>query len=701
MIGQLSFAQYDKVSINNINYYIHGSTASVAYSDYSGSLKIPSSITYNGKDYSVTSISDYAFYDCSGLTSVTIPNSVTSIGDYAFYGCSGLTSVTIPNSVTSIGNYAFAYCGLTSVTIPNSVTSIGSSAFLCSGLTSVTIPNSVTNIGESTFESCYGLTSVTIPNSVTTIGEKAFYRCSGLTSITIGNNVTSIGNRAFEECSSLTSVTIPNSVTNIGYRVFYNTKLKSVTIGSGVLSISNDAFGDIHTSSPVKVIWLTNTPPTNYSYAEGTVNYVANDLYFLFSNKKVYPFLSSIFTVDGVKYVPVSPSERTCDAIDFDYDASAENIQIGNNVNYKGVILSIKEINPYVCAGNTSVKSATIDYNGGIPKSAFQGCSSLNTMTLGENVTSIGDYAFDGCSELQSINIPNSVERVGSYAFHNCSKMQSITIGSNVKTIGSYAYSNCSALQSIMIPKAVTSIGHYAFNGCTALKNVVMEDSGDDTILSLGSNGSSPLFSSCPLDNVYIGRKLSYDNSSNKGYSPFAQNGALSTVEITDRETEILENEFYGCTNLKNIKFGDNITKINDRAFSGCSSLDYFVVGPKVENIGKQAFSGCSSMTKLFSRATTPPACGSQALDDINKWNCKLTIPTGSLAAYQAADQWKEFFFVEEGDMTPIDRVEADELKEADIIAIYDLNGQKKTSLQRGLNIVKMSDGRTKKIAIK
>ena len=126
----------------------------------------------------MTSIGDYAFYECSGLTSVTIGNSVTSIGGYAFYECSGLTSVTIGNSVTSIGNYAFYRCsGLTSVTIPNSVTSIGDYAFWCSGLTSVTIPNSVTSIGEYAFSGCDGLTSVTIGNSVTSIGNKVFEGC--------------------------------------------------------------------------------------------------------------------------------------------------------------------------------------------------------------------------------------------------------------------------------------------------------------------------------------------------------------------------------------------------------------------------------------------------------------------------------------------------------------------------------------------
>ena len=220
---------------------------------YSGAIEIPDKVTYNGSEYSVTSIENSAFNSCRGLTSVTIPNSVTSIEPRTFYGCSGLTSITIPNSLTSIGKDAFRGCsGLTSVyitdleswckiafndyasnplcyahhlflngaeikdlVIPNSLTSIGDDAFRgCSGLTSITIPNSVTSIGDYTFCDCSGLTSITIPNSVTSIGGDAFWGCSGLTYITIPNSVTSIGEYAFKGCSGLTSVTIPNSLTS-------------------------------------------------------------------------------------------------------------------------------------------------------------------------------------------------------------------------------------------------------------------------------------------------------------------------------------------------------------------------------------------------------------------------------------------------------------------------------------------------------
>ena len=238
-----------------VTYY---STATPAYYNLTGALVIPSTVTYNGTTYSVTSIGNYAFEYCSSLTSVTIPNSVTSIGDYAFSSCSGLTSVTIPNSVTTIGRSAFSGCsGLTIVAIPNSVTSIENSAFSrCSGLARVIIGNSVTYIGERAFAYCSGLTSITvatgnthydsrngcnaiietssntliagcenttIPNSVTSIGEGAFESCSGLTSVTIGNSVTSIGYGAFGGCSGLTEITsLAPTAPSLGNRAFNN-----------------------------------------------------------------------------------------------------------------------------------------------------------------------------------------------------------------------------------------------------------------------------------------------------------------------------------------------------------------------------------------------------------------------------------------------------------------------------------------------
>ena len=578
-----------------------GNYASDYYNEYSGNVVIPESVTYNGKTYPVTSIGSQAFALCSDLTSVTIGNSVTSIGSQAFEGCSGLTSVTIPNSVTSIGNYAFSGC---------------------SGLTSITIPNSVTTIGPSAFYKCSGLTSVTIGNSVTTIGDRAFIGCK-LTTLTIPNSVTSIGESAFSDCE-LTTLTIPNSVTSIGGNAFSGSRLKSVTIGSGVISIGSNAF------SSIKTIWLTNTPPSGYSTARGTINYVANDLYTSLRNKTVYPFLSSIFEVDGVKYVPVSPAERTCDAIDCLYDEKAENINIGASVSHKGVEMTIQRVRSYAFYQNPHIKNVSINWSGDIE-----------------------DYVFSGCTSLGRIAIPNSITDIGKHAFSGCSSLKEMQIGSNVKTIGQYAFGGCTELPKIQIPRNVTAIDNNIFDGCRSLKIVIMDD-GQEEELKLGSNGSSPLFSDCPLDSVYIGRNISYSTESSYGYSPFYRNTSLRSVHITDKETEISPNEFYGCTNLKNVRIGDGVTTIGDWAFSGCSSIDFFSFGSSVKTIGKEAFSDCTAMTKLISRATTPPSCGSQALDDINKWNCTLSVPKGYASSYQQAAQWKEFFFINDDDSNPV-----------------------------------------------
>ncbi|MGN0752445.1 MAG: leucine-rich repeat protein [Christensenellales bacterium] len=263
---------YSTSSLTSTTYYIPSSLKSVTVTGgkiLSGAFYGCSGLTSVTIPDSVTSISYYAFSWCAGLTSITIPDSVTSIGYYAFEGCTGLRNITIPNSVTIIGVEAFAYCtGLTSVTIGNSVTSIGEGAFRgCTGLTSVTIGNSVTSISNYAFEGCTGLTSITIPDRVTRIGYSAFYNTAwynnqpdGLvyagkvaykykgtmpsnTSIVLKEGTLDIAGYAFSDCTGLTSVTIPDSVTSIGENAFYNcTGLTSVTIGGSVTSIGSSAF---------------------------------------------------------------------------------------------------------------------------------------------------------------------------------------------------------------------------------------------------------------------------------------------------------------------------------------------------------------------------------------------------------------------------------------------------------------------------
>ena len=203
-------------------------------------------------------IGNYAFSDCSGLTSLILPSNVTSIGYSAFYGCIRLTSLTLPSSVTSIGSSAFEGCrSLTSLILPSSVTSIGSSAFSgCSGLTSLTLPSSVTSIGWATFSGCSGLTSLTLPSSVTSIDGRAFYGCSSLFGLTLPSSVTSIGSSAFEACYGLFSLTLPSSVTEIGESAFRGcSSLASLTLPSSVTSIGKSAFEGCSGLTSIYVSW--------------------------------------------------------------------------------------------------------------------------------------------------------------------------------------------------------------------------------------------------------------------------------------------------------------------------------------------------------------------------------------------------------------------------------------------------------------
>ena len=279
MISMVSFAE---TKINGVYYNLDGSNnqAQVTYNEsaptasysYSGAVTIPQVVTYDGKEYAVTSIGEEAFLENRGLTSVSIPNSVKSIGDKAFYGCSALTSVTIPNSVITIGEGAFSGCdALTAINIPGSVESIGMGAFSsCNALASIIVDkdntvydsrggcNAIVMIANNMLIA--GCKGTIIPNTVSGIGACAFYGCQSLTNITIPNSVRTIGGNAFALCYGLSSINIPESVISIGRGAFMLcSSLSSVTINGANTSIMSYAFDGCRSVSSVKVV--AQNPP--------------------------------------------------------------------------------------------------------------------------------------------------------------------------------------------------------------------------------------------------------------------------------------------------------------------------------------------------------------------------------------------------------------------------------------------------------
>ena len=443
---------------------ISGTNMPDYYSSYSSKApwlsqkdKIKKVVINNG----VTNIGGGAFYECSNLTSISIPNSVKSIEIRAFWEC-GLTSVTLPNSVTSIEASAFSGCtALTSVTIPNSVTSIGKSAFLgCSSLTSVAIPNSVTSIGYDAFNGCAKLTSVTLSNSVTTIEEDTFYGCKSLTSVTIPNSVTTIEDFAFAFCEKITSVTIPNSVTKIGNSVFWGCDaLTSVTnLAKTPQKIGDKTFqkyGTLHVVSGCKAAYKAADYWNNFTIVEDAKDMNSNKITWKLSE-------DGTLTISGTD-MPDYYRPKGTDAPWFSQRSNIKKVVINNGVTNIGSGAFYKCYNLTSISIPNSVKSIGVF--------AFGACTDLTSVTIPNSVTSIGKKAFYS-SGLTSVAIPNSVTNIDKAAFANCLELTSVTIPNSVTAVKDSTFYNCTKLTSVTIPNSVTSIGNSVFEECKALTSV-------------------------------------------------------------------------------------------------------------------------------------------------------------------------------------------------------------------------------------
>ena len=626
-----------------------------------GSVTIPVMVRLSIVGH-VTRIGSYAFCGCSGLTSVTIPDSVTSIGGRAFEGCSGLTSVTIPDSVTSIGEDAFSGCsGLKSVTIGNGLSSIGFHPFRgCSGLMSISVGS-----GNANYKSVNGLLlskdgktlvqgvngDVVIPDSVTSIRSYAFEGCSGLRSVTMPNSVTSIGNHVFSGCNGLTSVTIPNSVTSIGSYAFADCSgLMSISVGSGNanyksvngLLLSKDGKTLVQGVNGDVVIPDSVTSIRSYAF-EGRSGLTSVTIPNSVTSIGKYAFwwcsgltsvtigngvtsigegafrscngLASVYITDLAKWCGISFGDDSDNPLSY-----AHNLYLnGAKVTALAIPYSVTSIGSYAfngCSGLTSV--AIPDSVTSIGSSAFSGCSGLTSVAIPDSVTSIESSAFSGCNGLTSVTIPNSVTSIGDYAFSGCNGLTSVTIPNSVTSIGDYAFRGCSSLTSVTIPNSVTRIGDWAFENCSGLTSVTIPDS----VTSIGKyafDGCSGL-ASVHITDLAKWCGVSFGNDSANplccAHNLYLGGAKVTALTVPNSVTSIAGYAFSGCSGLASVTIPASVTSIGKYAFSGCVNVisltaPYFPSGlnksqpmsvtipNSVTSIGDSAFEGCSGLASV------------------------------------------------------------------------------------------------------
>lgn len=433
------------------------------------------------------------------LEDVVIPEGVNTIPSYAFYNCSSITSISIPSSVLKLDDCVFdGWSSLQSIFLSNGITSIGYMAFGdCSSLTSISLPDSIVSLGNNAFYGCSSLESVSLSNGITSIGNNAFYGCSSLTSISLPSSVVSIGKHAFDSCSNLTNISLPSSVVSFGTNSFCGcNSLTTLYYGGTIkdwLNIDNDSYSG---SRPNDNVGFT------YFYIKdnnGTVVYNGNR----------YSLLEEVVIPDDITSIPSLAFSHWYTLTSISIPDSIINIGekafnscsnlISNkydNGNYLG-----NENNPYLILSyiGWDIKDITsININEKckfIETYAFSNCSSLTSITIPDGVISIGSYAFEGCTNLTSISIPDSTVSIGEEAFNDCTNLEyneydngyylgnennpylvfvkgksknieSCDINEQCKLIYAYAFYNYYDLTSVIIPDSITNIGFWSFANC-------------------------------------------------------------------------------------------------------------------------------------------------------------------------------------------------------------------------------------------
>jgi hypothetical protein len=579
------------------------------------------------------------------LGDIVIPTSVTSDG--------------VTYSVTSIGEEAFEQCRITSVDMSNNITSIGREAFWnCYQLTSITIPANVTSL-EGVFAGCYELTKVEIHSDA--LVSKDYNWLSGgllynlfgnyVQEFVIGEEVTKIGKCAFWGCTSLTSITIPNSVTTIGSGSFSGCeKLTSITIPSSVTSIEDNPFNAC----------------------------------------------SGLLSIQVEEGNTVYDSRNNCNAIiktaDNEIITGCQNTIIPNSVKSIGAGAF------HMCNGLTfiDIPSSVTTIKGG----AFWFCKGLASISIPNSVTTIGEQAFEGCSALTSVNIPNGLSTIENEVFSGC-KIASITIPNSVTTIGEDAFGGC-PLTSLTIPNSVVSIANTSFASCAYTLTAIQVESGN-TIYDSRDNCNAIINSA---DNTLIlgcQNTIIPNNVEKIGDYAFSSCGELSSIDIPNSVKSIGDYAFIGCRKLGSVNIPYGVTTIGENAFYNCSELKTIILPKTITKIGNMAFNSWGSKD-VYCYAEQLPELGEGVFFAYSGTNATLHVPATSIETYKGAEQWKDFGSIvalTDDDPKPTAISTMEYAPTTYNKAIYDLQGHQLAQPKKGLNIIRMSDGTTKKVVIK